>query len=68
MKHYLFCPESILMLEMTNYFVHENVSSGVVTVNAKIDSAKNGCPVNKSFTVRFKTSDGSAGIVVMVIS
>ena len=56
------------MLEMTNYLVHENVSSGVVTVNAKIDSVKNGCPVNKSFTVRFKTSDDSAGIVVMVIS
>ena len=50
------------MLEMTDYYVHENVSGGVVTVYAKLDSAKNGCPVNESFKVRFRTKDVTAGI------
>ena len=40
---------------------------GVVRVNAKIVGVKNGCPVNEPFQVRLKTSDGTAGIVAIVI-
>ena len=56
-----------MKLEMVEYVVEENVSSGVVMVWAKIVSVKIGCPVNNTFTVRFKTSDGTAGIVVVKI-
>ena len=45
--------------------VLENV--GVVGVNARIVSVKNGCPIDVPFTVRFKTDDGTAGIVAIVI-
>ena len=58
---YAFCPA--VRLEMTDYEVNENVSSGVVTVYAKIDSPKNGCPVNDSFMMRFQTTDGTAGML-----